>query len=98
MASRNERKRAAKAREQQLRLAVAEAFKQAEKPAIEYVGPRHDVFDAPRLLQGYRTPQERLGTISGGKFIAAKVKEPAKRALVFDKSQGKLIERRKRYI
>lgn len=98
MASRNERKRRAKARHAELKAAVEQAFKQAEKPAIEYVGPRHDVFDAPRLLQGYRTPQERLGTVSGGRFIAAKVKEPAKRALVFDNSQGKLIERRKRYI
>ena len=95
MASRNERKRRAKARHAELKAAVEQAFASQK---VEIIAPRQDVFDVPQALRGYRAPQERNGSVIRGKFVAAMPKEPAKRTLVFDKSQKRMIERRKRYI
>ena len=95
MASRNERKRRAKARHAELKAAVEQAFASQK---VEIIAPRQDVFDVPQALRGHRAPQERLGTVVRGRFQAATPKEPAKRTLVFDKAQGRMIERRKRAI
>lgn len=92
MASRNERKRAAKAREQKLRLAVEQAFALASKK-VEIVQPRQDVYDIPNAIRGHREPRERLGMVTRGKFMAMQPKAEAKRKLVYSNQQGKAIER-----
>lgn len=93
MASRNERKRRAKARCAALRKAVNEAFAiDAAKRVVQ--APKHDVFDVANALRGHRAPAERLGSISRGQFIPAKpVLTEVKRKLIHDKSQGRMIER-----
>ena len=92
MASRNERKRRAKARHAELTLAVEQAFKD-EKKRQEYIMPRSDIFDIPKLLRGHREPQMRMGSIVKGKFVSKQASEPAKRKLTLNPVTGKMIER-----
>lgn len=99
MATRNERKRRAKARHAELKAAVEQAFEQEkrEKHAFEEARANYAarVEDALRF---HRNPVVRRGKIIGGHFVAVQAKEPEKRKLVRSQTTGKMIERRKTYI
>ena len=99
MASRNERKRRAKATRaviltavEQLKELQEQAFKD-EKKRQEFVMPRSDIFDIPKLLRGHREPQMRMGSIVKGRFVSKQASEPAKRKLTLNPVTGKMIER-----
>lgn len=96
VASRNERKRAAKARHLELTLAVEQAFeaerlkKREWKDACErYITRTQDA------LRFHREPKLRLGGVVAGKFVPSARKEPAKRNLTLNPLTGKMIERKK---
>lgn len=93
MATRNERKRLAKARHAELLVAVSDAFKAVNIPVI-VIKPRSDVFDIPNLLQGRREPRERIGMVQCGKFMAKPMPE-YKRMLTLCKDTGNMIEKAK---
>ena len=99
MASRNERKKRAKARNAELRQAVTDALaleaakKRADKQARADYAAR--VQDALRF---HRNPSNKAGKVIGGKFVPIQTKEPAKRKLTLNAQTGKMIERRKRAI
>lgn len=100
MASRNERKRLAKARLAELNEAVAQAFALQEKNKLPIVViKRNDVYDVSGAIRGHEMPRERLGSVIGGKFQAARRDKPeAKRHLVLNPANGRMIERKRSYI
>lgn len=100
MASRNERKRRAKARDAELKLAVEQAFQvEREKERAfnvaraNYVARSQDAHNERHLA--YHAPAvSRSGKIVSGKFVSVQaLKEPVKRKLVLNKVTGKMIER-----
>ena len=100
MASRNERKRLAKARAAELKVAVEQAFavEQEKKRVIDAVKASY-VAKTQDALRFHRNPSNRAGKVVQGKFVPALAsKEPEKRKLVLNKLTGKMIERRKTYI
>ncbi len=99
MASRNERKRRAKAREAELRLAVEQALEVERKRKREFNQARTEyVAKTQDALRFHRNPSDKRGKIVGGKFVATLMPEPVKRKLVLNKTSGKMIERRIRYV
>lgn len=100
MASRNERKRAAKARKLELLAAVESAFalEKSKLPRIEVISPKRDVYDVPNAIRTHRPAMERFGVVVKGKFQAKALPEPAKRKLELNRLTGKMIERKKSYI
>jgi len=101
MASRNERKRAAKAREQELRLAVEQAFaKEAQDKrdwtdaCARYISRTQDALSSFR----HRNPSQKTGQVIKGKLVSKSLALPAPRKLSFSQEQGKMIERRKKAI
>lgn len=96
MASRNERKRRAKARHAELQGAVAAAFakeherkREVDSAKASYIARTQDA------LRWHRDPRQRLGKIQDGKFVSAPcAPEPPKRKLVENPFTGKLIERK----
>jgi len=99
MASRNERKRRAKARAAELKLAVEQAF-QVESEKKRAFDTARDAYVARTqdALRFHRNPSNRAGKVVQGKFCAIPAKEPEKRKLTLNRQTGKMIERRKTYI
>lgn len=86
MASRNERKRRAKARCEELKLAVADALAKEEVRQYNLANP------VPNLSQMKRSVRDISGKVSRGKVISVLPSE-VKRKLTFDPVQGRMIER-----
>lgn len=96
MATRNERRRKAKARCLDLKAACEAAFAHAKATAPVIVQPKQDVFDVSGVLRGHNPPIQRLGSIVRGQFQRAQTpKLPAKRILTLNPITGKLIEKKK---
>lgn len=99
MASRNERKRRAKARDGELKAAVEQAFQvEREKKRAFNEARANYVAKTQDAMRFHRNPSDRRGKIVGGKFVPLLAKEPEKRKLVLNTITGKMIERRKTYI
>lgn len=99
MASRNERKRLAKARSQELRLAVEQAFKVQQDKERAFSLARSDyVAKTQDALRFHRNPSNLRGRVQGGKFVSVQVQEPRPRKLSLNPLTGKMIEKRKTYI
>lgn len=100
--TRNQRKRLAKARHDELLTAVSNAFA-LENQRLTEVRLRREALDE---LNGYndagtvrqRGIRERIGKVVGGQFQSRPMPEPVKRSLSLNKATGKMIERRKRAI
>lgn len=99
MASRNERKRRAKARDAELKAAVEQAFQIEREKERAFNEARADyVARTQDALRFHRNPSDRRGKVIGGKFVPTQANEPEKRNLVLNTLTGKMIERRKTYI
>ena len=99
MASRNERKRLAKARSEELRLAVEQAFKVQQEKDRAFFDARADyVSKTQDALRFHRNPSNLRGKVQGGKFVSVQAVEPKPRKLTLNPLTGKLIEKRKTYI
>lgn len=94
MASRNERKRRAKARDAELKLAVEQAFQEERERKQAFDRARADyVSKIQDAMRFHRNPSDHRGKVIGGKFVPAQAKEPVKRKLTLNKLTGKMVER-----